>query len=588
MNRPRFPWVHAKRRTDRELPERPPMYFGPISNGEVFRPATRNAQRIDRMIMEKATEGARRLGIDRREFLASSMGMATSMWAMNMLSGCGADDGGTGMGDGGGNVSPPAWANDAGATPGSDAGGPPGSFGGGDGGTRLDGSVVSDSASGWEAGAADGGDGGSFSVPTDPTDPEKVCKMMLDPSKEFIFDIQTHHVNRANSLYDAFLKDQQRYQQTCLPGGINAVKCFGQSEYVRVMFLESNTTVAVLSGLPAVDDANNPITNAEIAQTRDIVNMLADGTERLVNHHMVLPNQMGKNAEGVKRQLEAMARTKDIYKKIGAWKCYPAWAPENTEQNAPGGYFLDDEVVGIPYVENGLKLGIKTFCIHKGLPIPGFSTTYNDPADIGRIAKRYPQANFVVYHSGYGNQNNYTEGPYQEGTRNGVNSLITALREQGIGTGSNVYAELGTTWQLVTTLPLVGSLTAAAHVLGKLLKYVGEDNVVWGTDSIWYGSPQSQIESFLQFQISPDLQMRYGYPALTMERKRKILGLNAARIYGINPTAVRCKIDASMLEARRVELDAMSGGRRWAFQTPKLTSRRDFWSLLREKNLRPG
>ncbi len=44
---------------------------------------------------------------------------------------------------------------------------------------------------------------------------------------------------------------------------------------------------------------------------------------------------------------------------------------------------------------------------------------------------------------------------------------------------------------------------AAAHALGKLLKYVGEDNVLWGTDSIWYGSPQDQIQAFRTFQISP-------------------------------------------------------------------------------------
>jgi hypothetical protein len=578
MQRPRFPWVHGQRRSDPQLPEKPPIHFGPVSNGEVFRPATRNAARIERLIMEKADEGARRLGVDRREFLASSMGMATSLWALNLVSGCGSDQRGASLGASGGNSA--AGGTTGGGTMGGgtyDAGGMLGS------GHDAGGSPFppSDAAAGSDA-------GGSFMVPDDPTDPDQVCEVMLDPSREFIFDIQTHHVNRANTLYDGFLRDQARFTSTCLPGGIEAVRCFGQNEYVRLMFLESNTTVAVLSGLPAIDEPNNPITNAEIAETRDIVNMLADGTQRLVNHHMVLPNQMGKNADGVKRQLDAMARTLDVYKKVGAWKCYPAWAPGNTELSAPDGYFLDDETVGIPFIEQGLKLGVRTFCIHKGLPIPGFSVTYNDPQDIGRVAKRYPEANFVVYHSGYGNQNNYGESAYAEGARNGVNSLITALLAQGIGPGSNVYAELGTTWQLVTTLPLVGSLTAAAHVIGKLLKYVGEDNVVWGTDSIWYGSPQSQIESFLQFQISQDLQARYGYPALTMERKRKILGLNAARIYGISPTAMRCAVDASTLEARRQELDAMNGARRWAFQTPRLTGRREFWDLLRRRNFRPG
>ena len=46
----------------------------------------------------------------------------------------------------------------------------------------------------------------------------------------------------------------------------------------------------------------------------------------------------------------------------------------------------------------------------------------------------------------------------------------------------------------------------AAHALGKLIKHCGEDNVLWGTDSIWYGSPQDQIVAFRTFQISASSQ----------------------------------------------------------------------------------
>ena len=55
----------------------------------------------------------------------------------------------------------------------------------------------------------------------------------------------------------------------------------------------------------------------------------------------------------------------------------------------------------------------------------------------------------------------------------------------------------------------------AAHVLGKLLERVGDDRVLWGTDSIWYGSPQNQIEAFRNFQISNEFQDTFGYPELT-------------------------------------------------------------------------
>ena len=93
-----------------------------------------------------------------------------------------------------------------------------------------------------------------------------------------------------------------------------------------------------------------------------------------------------------------------------------------------------------------------------------------------------------------------------------------------------MYAELGGTWWFVMRDP-----TVAAHVLGKLLKYVGEDRVVWGTDSIWFGTPQDQIQAMRTFQISEQLQEQYGYPALTDELKAKIFGLNSARLYGIEP-----------------------------------------------------
>ena len=562
MKEYRLPWIHRQRRTDPEVPTKPPIQLGALSNGEIFRHDTPESRRVTELILKKAEEGARRLGIDRREFLASSMGMATSLWAMNLASGCGSDGAAADDSTRGGGMRRPS--------------------GGG-----ADDESIQEMA----AGEAGGGmpvetDGGYFDVPDDPTDPEKVCQKRMDPKDFFIFDIQTHSVNRANQLYDKFLRDQLRFSTACLPAGIAPVACFGRDEYVRLMFLESDTSVAVLSGLPAVDDANNPITNLEIAEARAFVNALAEDSERLVNHHMVLPNQTGPS--GLKAQLDLMERTVDAYKKVGAWKCYPAWSPMNTETNAQDGWFFDDPKIGIPVVQKGLELGVGTFCIHKGLPIPAFSTKYNDPVDIPRIAKMFPEAKFIVYHSSYGHTNNYSEGAYRQGSRTGVNALITALLENDVEPNSNVFAELGTTWQLVSTLPFVGGTTAMAHVLGKLLKYVGENNVVWGTDSTWYGSPQSQIESFLAFQISPQFQRQYGYPALTTEIKRKILGLNAARAYGINVEATRCAVRDSKLARYKADMDGEWGGRRWAFREPMLKSRREYWELHRRNGFRPG
>jgi hypothetical protein len=96
-------------------------------------------------------------------------------------------------------------------------------------------------------------------------------------------------------------------------------------------------------------------------------------------------------------------------------------------------------------------------------------------------------------------------------------------------------------------------------VLGKLLKHVGEDNVVWGTDCLFYGSPQPQIQALRAFHISEELQERYGYPALTKERKEKILGLNGARLYRIPPVPPRC--DFTRRELARIREELRDGDR---------------------------
>ena len=100
-----------------------------------------------------------------------------------------------------------------------------------------------------------------------------------------------------------------------------------------------------------------------------------------------------------------------------------------------------------------------------------------------------------MYHSGY--ELSIEEGPYDPNSLQGVDTLVKAVLENDIGTRGNVYAELGSTWRFLLTRP-----TQAAHVLGKLLVHLGEDRILWGTDSIWYGSPQDQISAFSDFSDS--------------------------------------------------------------------------------------
>ena len=117
----------------------------------------------------------------------------------------------------------------------------------------------------------------------------------------------------------------------------------------------------------------------------------------------------------------------------------------------------------------------------------------------------------------------------------------------------------------------------ATHILGKLLKYLGEDNIVWGTDSMWYGSPQPQILAFLRFKMNQRIRETEGYPELMDAIKAKILGLNAAKLFKVDPTQKRCQIEAGKIAGLKRDLDDEFGRYRWAFQQPRLTNRRDFF-----------
>jgi hypothetical protein len=159
------------------------------------------------------------------------------------------------------------------------------------------------------------------------------------------------------------------------------------------------------------------------------------------------------------------------------------------------------------------------------------------------------------------------------------------MQDHGLPPNSNVWAELGTAWRELMTDP-----TQAAHLLGKLLTHVGEDRVLWGTDAIWLGSPQPQIMAFRAFEISPQFQEQFGYPALTPDIKAKVFGLSAAKLFGIDPTALYCGVDAQKLdEAKAAYASLVEEGEvdePWRARGP--LSRREVLSWLRLPGARLG
>jgi hypothetical protein len=138
----------------------------------------------------------------------------------------------------------------------------------------------------------------------------------------------------------------------------------------------------------------------------------------------------------------------------------------------------------------------------------------------------------------------------------------------------NVYAEIGSAFAVAFT----DGPMAAAHLVGSLMKALGPERILWGTDSIWWGSPQWQIEGFKALTIPPAMQEEFGYPPLTERAKRQILGLNAARLYRVKVRETRCAIEADQLSQLRIGLGGPEATRTHLVYGPR--TRRDFLHLL--------
>ena len=597
------PWLKLGSMSREALPEGPPVWLGSRSNGEYFHEQSANERLVHRLVMERADERARKLGISRREFLASSMGMFTTLAVINQVSGCGGS-----RGDGMTDMLPNdvqnmmSGAGGAGGVGGAGGGGGAGGVGGaagtmitgGSGGVSGAGAGGTGGSGGAGGAGGAGGDAGvSFECPYVVPEAATCEETDLLTGNDFIFDIQTHSFDQGewrmkNQTYANFLG----FLATCFDAGDDRLNCFDEKHYGKYMFVESDTTMSVITSWPAqlctgevTTACGLPLSNEGMRDLREKMNLLTK-SQRCVNQIQVMPNDRWE----LQRDVMTMAAEDPSWRAV-SWKAYPAWGvPEGGGSLGGEGYFLNDDI-GRQFIEHGLSLGIPNFAIHKGLPIPGFDVEHNQPIEVGDVAKAYPEANFIIYHSGIGAGTGsllmlaqVESSPFDESLEDplmhtGVDQLVASLRAAGISadTNKNVYAELGSAWSNV-----MNDASAAQHLIGKLLKYVGPDHIVWGTDCILYGSPQPQIEAFRMFNITTDYQERFGYPALTPEIKAKIFGLTSAKIFCIDPEARRCAATESTFASVRQQWDAELGQRRFAFQTPLgPTTRREFFELAK-------
>src|SRR5260221_5251061 len=194
------PWLRSRAKAEPEPPLEPPIRLGNFSNGEFFHEQTPLERRIRREILTQADDKARRLGIDRRAFLASAMGMTTSLSVLNLASSCSSDESGA-------------------ARSGPDGGMP--------------------SA------------GGGYAIPPDATMDCELAQSVVDEGREFIFDIQTHHIEQEGSWRTTNPASGQTLgayfasYNGCIQG--DPTLCIDAQAYLERIFLESETAIAVLS-----------------------------------------------------------------------------------------------------------------------------------------------------------------------------------------------------------------------------------------------------------------------------------------------------------------------------------------------------
>ncbi len=351
----------------------------------------------------------------------------------------------------------------------------------------------------------------------------------------FIFDVQTHYVGTRYDPLDAEASRKGAVSKDRLLAlrrhgremGWNPdlrrdkgnITDLSWENFVREVFLESDTSIALISTPPGPYPQEAVVPPGEMTHIRDEINRVA-GSQRMLAHGLATP-QLGR------ADLDFMDMQAGLLK-VDAWKCYTGSPPKGLDQ----GWWMDDEKVSYPMLERARALKVPRICVHKGLPL-GPIEDYNHPRDLIKAAKDFPDIQFLVYHSGFRGMT----GLEETFRRTGEISWTTEFCRMKTAEPSiaNIYMELGSTFgQLVSTQPEL-----CAHVLGQILKAFGADRVLWGTDSIWYGTPQWQLEAFRRFQIPDRLVERHGYQPLTTEVKAQILGLNAAKVFRVDAAAAR-------------------------------------------------
>ena len=176
---------------------------------------------------------------------------------------------------------------------------------------------------------------------------------------------------------------------------------------------------------------------------------------------------------------------------------------------------MDDPRIAYPVFEKAQELGINLIGVHKGVPLGPQPIEHTRTWDMDGAAANFPDINFIIFHVGL---------PWLDEV------LWQTIRYP------NLYASIAATLNFIGRHPRV-----FAEVMAKLMWWCGEDKVICGGEApIWH--PQWALEEFWNFELPEDLTTEYGYPPLTEQAKRKILGENLARLHGMDLDAKKTEL----------------------------------------------
>jgi predicted TIM-barrel fold metal-dependent hydrolase len=404
-------------------------------------------------------------------------------------------------------------------------------------------------ASGMAAGflALNGSFGTLFDVgAAEAATPEQADERARALSGQFIMDMHTHFLRDDTRLL-GFVRMRETVASTgwnpqLSAAGEQSIEDLKFDNYFKEVFLDSDTKIALISSAPSDIPEDWFLTNRQMAEAKARVNGEA-GSLRMMSHAIMRPG-----APGWLDELDAALELRP-----DSVKGYTVG--DNThKESARWPWRMDSEETYRGY-ERIAAAGIRNVCVHKGLWSRGLDTRFPRLApharvdDVAQAAKDWPQLNFIIYHAGY--RLDDPDWALAEFDRSGRIDWVTDLAEIPAAHGvANVYADLGQ----IFAQTLVAQPRLCAAIMGQLVRGLGADHVCWGTDAVWTGSPQWQIEGLRRLEIPEEMRAAHGFAPLGPADgpvKTAIFGGNNARLYGIDPAAASAAAAADAFALRK-------------------------------------